>query len=85
VPKIAGEMSDRLDIHITNCQTGYLKGNATIHITFAQKKTEDKIITMLEELRKDNEPICANVFELALRLKLTPMAIADVANFRNLI
>jgi len=85
VPKIAvGEMSDRLGIRITNCQIGCFKVNAIIHDNLAQKKIDNKIITMLEELRKNNKLTCANVFELALQLKLTPMAIADVANFQNL-
>jgi hypothetical protein len=85
VPKIAvGEMTDRLGIRITNCQIGCFKVDKTIHDNLDHKKIDNKIITMLETLRKNNELTCANVFELALQLKLTPMAIADVANFRNL-
>ena len=85
VPKIAvGEMTDRLGLRITNCQIGCFKVDKTIHDNLDHNKTDDKIITMLETLRKNNELTCANVFELAVKLKLTPMAIADVANLRNL-
>jgi hypothetical protein len=85
VPKIAvGEVTDRLGIRITNCQIGCFKVHKTIHDDLVEKKIDDKIINMLETLSKKNELTCANVFELALQLKLTPMAIADVANLRNL-
>jgi len=84
-PKIAvGEITDRLGIRITNCQIGCFKVDKIIHDNLDRKKIDDKIITMLEALRKNNELTCANVFELALKLKVTPMAIADVANLRNL-
>lgn len=85
VSKIAvGEMTDRLGIRITNCQIGCFKVDKTIHDNIDHKKIDDKIITMLETLRRNNELTCVNVFELAVKLKLTPMAIADVANLRNL-
>ena len=85
IPRIAvGAMADKLGIRITNCQIGCFKVGKTIHDNHAGKKIDDAIITMLEALRKNNELTCASVFELALELKLPPMAIADVANLRNL-
>lgn len=42
------------------------------------------IAPMLEALKENNELTCAKIFELALELKLTPMAIADIANLRNM-
>jgi hypothetical protein len=85
VPKIAvGERSDRLGIRITNCQIGCFKVDAIIHDNLAPKKIDEKVIPMLEELRKNNKLTCANIFELALQLRLAPMAIADVANRKNL-
>ena len=84
VPKIAiGKITDRLGIRITNCQIGCFKVDKTIHDNLAHKKIDNTIITTLEALEKNNELTCAKVFELALQQKLTPMAIADVANLRN--
>jgi hypothetical protein len=85
VPLIAvGEMTDRLGIRITNCQIGCFKVDKIIHNNLENKKIDGKIVTMLETLRKNDELTCANVFELSPQLKLTPMAIADVANLHNL-
>ena len=85
VPNIAvGEVTDRLGIRITNCQIGCFKVDKTTHDNLDPKKIDDKITTMLEVLVKNNELTCAKVFDLALHLKLTPMAIADVANLYNL-
>jgi hypothetical protein len=85
VPKIAvGETTDRLGIRITNCQIGCFKVEKTIHDGVDHEKMDKKIGTMLETLRKNNELTCSKMFELALQLKSTPMAIADVANHRNL-
>ena len=85
VPKIAiGEMTDRLGIRITNCRIGCFKVDKIVHDNLDQKKIGDEITPLLESIGKNNELTCAKVFELALQLKLTPMAIADVANLRNM-
>jgi hypothetical protein len=84
VPKIAvGEMIDRLGIRITNCQIGCFKVDKNIHDALESKKVDSKIVAMLETLQGGNELTCAKVFEMALQLKLTPMAIAIVANSQN--
>jgi|TARA_B100000315_G_C14441067_1_gene524691 hypothetical protein len=85
VPKIAvGEMIDRLGIRITNCQTGCFKVDKTIHDNSTHENVDDRIVSGLNALKEINELTCANVFDLAEQLKSTPMAIADVANLRNL-
>jgi len=84
VPKIAvGKITDRLGIRITDCQIGCFKVEKTMHDNLAHKKTDNTIIAVLETLEKNHELTCAKVFELAMKRKLTPMAIADVANLRN--
>ena len=84
VPKIAvGDVTDRLGIRITNCQIGCFKVDKTVRDNVVQKKLVDEITPMLESLKQKDELTCVKVFELALQLKLTPMAIADVANLRN--
>ncbi len=84
VPKIAiGEIADRLGIRIANSQIGCFKVEKTTHDAPTHDNADDRIITMVEALRENNELTCAKVFELAKQVKLTPMAIADVANLRN--
>ncbi len=85
VPKVAiGKMTDRLGIRVTNCQIGCFKVDKTIHDNSAHEDLDDGIVSKLNVLKENNELTCANVFDLAQQLKSTPMAIADVANLRNL-
>ena len=85
VPKVAvGEMTDRLGIRVTNCQIGCFKVDKTIHDNSAHEDLDDGIVSKLNALKENNELTCANVFDLAQQLKLTPMAIADAANLRDL-
>ena len=85
VPKVAiGEMTDRLGIRVTNCQIGCFKVDKTTHNNSAHEDLDDKIVSKLNVLKENNELTCANVFDLAQQLTSTPMAIADVANLRNL-
>ena len=85
VPKIAvGEITDRLRIRITNCQIGCFKVNKTIHDDLGSKKIDDKIVTVLETLKKKDELTCANVFDLARQFKLKPIDVANEANIRDL-
>ena len=85
VPKVAvGGMTDKLGIRVTDCQTGCFKVDKTIHDNSAHEDPDDGIVSGLNALKENNELTCANVFDLAQQLKSTPMAIADVANLRNL-
>jgi hypothetical protein len=85
VPKIAvGEVADRLGIRVSNCQIGFFKVDKTLHDNLDNSKIDDAIVARLEALRDKNELNCAGVFGLAREMKLTPMAIADVANVRKL-
>ena len=85
VSKVAvGEMTDRLGIRVTDCQTGCFKVDKTIHDNSAYGDPDDGIVSKLNALRENNELTCAKVFDLAEQFKSTPMAIADVANLRNL-
>ncbi len=85
VPKVAvGEMTDKLGIRVTDCQTGCFKVDKTIHDNSAHKDIDDRIVSRLDALKENNELTCAIVFDLAEQLKSTPMAVADAANLRNL-
>jgi hypothetical protein len=85
VPRIAvGEITDRLGIRIINCQIGCFKLDKNVHSDTAPDDPGNRIAGRLEELETQNELTCAKVFELAQELKLTPMAVADVANYRDM-
>jgi hypothetical protein len=85
VPKIAvGKIADKLGIRITNCQLGCFKVDKIIHNKIAPKKIDDSINSIVETMEKNNNLTCDKIFELALRLKIKPKVIADIANFRNM-
>ena len=84
-PKTAvGMMADKLGVRITNCQIGCFKVDKNIHGNLVPKQVDANVITALEALRDNNELTCASVFEMAQKLKLTPMVISDIANSHNL-
>jgi len=84
VPKIAvGNIADKLGIRVTDCQIGCFKVDKTVTSKPMPKDVDDKVIALLEVISKNNELTCAKVFELAKQAKLTPMAIADIANHRK--
>jgi hypothetical protein len=84
VPRIAvGEIVDRLGIRVTNCQIGCFKVDKSIHDK-APEKIDEGILAILEELKARDALTCAAMHELAAKLKLTPMAVADVANARDI-
>lgn len=85
VPKIAvGAATDKLGIRIANCQIGCFKVGKNLHENETPGKIDQGIVDKLAELKEKDELTCANVFALAQQMKLTPMAVADVANARNL-
>ena len=86
VPTIAvGEVADRLGIRIINCQIGCFKVEKIIHDNVDQKKnTDDDIEIRLQKLSENGYLTCADIFKLASQLKLTPMAIANVANSQSI-
>ena len=77
-------MIDKLGIRITNCQIGCFKVDKTIHGISTRNVLGEGVISSLNALKQKDELTCVNVFELASQLKLTPMAIANMANLRNL-
>ncbi len=85
VPKITvGEMADRLGIRITNCQIGCFTVDKSKHGGLDDSNTDENIASVLDALNRDNKLDCAHVFEVAAERKLTPMAVAEVANSRRL-
>ena len=79
-----GERTDKLGIRVSNCQIGCFKVDKIIHTEAGDRAIDESILARLENLRDENELTCANVHGLARELKLTPMAVADVANARGM-
>jgi uncharacterized protein (DUF2141 family) len=85
LPLIAvGAVADKLGIRVTNCQIGCFKVDKIIHEQANFKETDEQILVKLEDLQNKGELTCAAVFKQAEGLKLTPMAVADVANRHNM-
>ena len=79
-----GEITDRLEIRITNCQVGCFKVEKTPYDGSAREITDSEFITTLETLKENDKLTCAKVFELVEQFKLKPMAIANYANDQGL-
>lgn len=85
VPKIAvGAMTDRLGVRVTNCQIGCFKVDKIIHRDVTHLEADNAVAARLEALAGTDQLTCVNVHELARELNLSPMAVADVANRRDM-
>ena len=85
IPKIAvGAMMDRLGIRVTDCQIGFFKVEKTPYEGMKKENPPEEIIKELEELHRAGELKCSSIFELAGRLKTTPLKLSDAANFLGL-
>jgi hypothetical protein len=84
VPRIAvGAMTDKLGVRVSNCQIGCFKVDKNIH-EVRHLEEDDSIASMLETLGNSGQLTCVNVHALAAELRMTPMAVADVASRRDM-
>jgi len=85
VPRIAvGAMTDKLGVRVSNCQIGCFKVDKIMHHGEADKSVNEIVLSRLEGLRAEDALTCVSVHGLAQELKMTPMAVADVANARDM-
>lgn len=77
---VIGEITDRLGVRITNCQLGCFKVEKTPYDETQEKQSAAEVVAGVQALRDKNELNCVNVFDLAHRLKVAPMAVADAVN-----
>ena len=85
VPRLAvGDVTDRLGIRVSNCQIGCFKVDKIINDSPGTEGVDEGVLARLEALKGGDALTCANVFALAGELSMTPMAVAHVANARNL-
>jgi len=85
VPRIAvGAMTDKLGIRVSSCQIGCFKVDKIVHRGEPEKIVNESVLARLEGLNAQGELTCVSVHGLAQELKMTPMAVADVANARDM-
>lgn len=85
VPRIAvGAVMDKLGVRITDCQIGFFKVDKTPHLSPAPKEPSPEIAAGLRVLDAAGELTCPAIFDLASRLKTTPMRVSEAANILGL-
>ena len=85
VPRVAvGAITDQLGLRVSNCQIGCFKVDKIINHEVRHVEEDEAIASKLENLKMSDELTCVNVHKLAADLKLPPMAVADVANRRQM-
>lgn len=85
VPRIAiGEIADRLDIRITNCQLGCFNVDKTPHDTSVHKNISGQDIALLETLYKKDQLTCAMVFDIARQFNLKPIDVSNEMSARGM-
>jgi hypothetical protein len=85
IPRIAvGAVMDKLGVRITDCQLGFFKVETIPHVGTAPQEPPPEITTGLRELDAAHTLTCLATFELARRLKTTPMRVSEVANILGL-
>jgi hypothetical protein len=85
VPRIAvGAVMDKLGVRVTDCQIGFFRVEKTPYSGSTPAAPFPELATALRELDADGRLTCSAVFELALRLKATPLKVSEAANILGL-
>jgi hypothetical protein len=85
VPRIAvGAVVDKLGVRVTDCQLGFFKVDSNPPASTATQAPPPEIISGLRELDAARGLTCPATFELARRLKTTPMRVSEAANILGL-
>jgi hypothetical protein len=85
IPRIAvGAVMDRLGLRIAKCQLGFFGVDKTPNLGAAPYEPSPEVAAGLSELGAARNLTCATVFELADRLKTTPMRVSEAANILGL-
>ncbi len=81
VPRIAvGAVLDRLGRRVTDCQLGCFKVDKTPYDGSQPEKNHDDVVAEVSSLCQQDRLTCEAAFEIARRLKVRPMDVADAAN-----
>jgi hypothetical protein len=85
IPKVAvGAMTDQIGLRVTNCQIGCFKVDKIINDSPGNEPVDDSVLARIKDLENADRLTCSNVFALAAELGLPAMAVARVANARNI-
>jgi hypothetical protein len=85
VPKLAvGAVTDKLGLRVTDCQLGCFKVDKTPYNGSVPQEADAVITARLEELARDNKITCAEAFELAREMKITPRTVAEAVNIKGM-
>jgi hypothetical protein len=76
---LIGEKADTLGIRIIDCQLGCFKVNKSTHI-FQDETVTQSILEQIERVIASGSLTCTRAFELACRMKVHPIEIAETAN-----
>ncbi len=77
-----GVMIDKFGIRVTECQLGCFKVEKTAGSAPAAEP-DPEVLRRVGALKERGELTCANVFALALELKVKPLAVAEAANVQG--
>ena len=85
IPRIAvGAVMDKLGVRITDCQLGFFMVDSTPHVGTTPHEPSPELVSALRELDAARDLTCLAAFELARRLKTTPMRVSEAANILEL-
>jgi len=85
IPDIAvGGIMDKMGVRITDCQLGFFKVDKILPSDSAPQDPAAEIAAGLRELDAAGNLTCSATFELARRLKTTPMKVSKTANILGL-
>lgn len=84
VPRIAvGAIADRMGVRITDCQIGCFKVDKTAFSGENPVALDEGVTSVIANLDKEGRLTCENVFSLAKKHHVSPMALGNEASARN--
>lgn len=85
VPRIAvGAVMDKRGVRVTDCQIGFFRVDKTPYQGNAPRQPSPELAAGLRELDASGRLTCSAVFELARRVKTTPLKVSEAANILGL-
>lgn len=78
-----GDAADRLGVRISNCQLGCFKVDKNLHEDLSTKTIKQKAIEAVAGFTAENPLTCLGAFQLAKRIGVKPIDVADAANARH--
>lgn len=83
-PVAVGDAADRLGVRISNCQLGCFKLEKNLHEDLDAKTVNEKAAAALDSFTDASPLTCLGAFQVARRIGVRPIEIADAANKRHM-